>query len=66
MMLIDGKHAPYAFWPDFMILSLFPAKSFPSVPQMFPRIFDALHQVSLYLTVLALPLTAPALDCSHT
>ena len=36
-LLIDGRHAPYA-------ISLFPS----SVPQMFRRIFDALHQVFLF------------------
>ena len=50
MILTVGRHASYMLWHENSDLSLLlPPKSFPSIPEMFPRIFDALHQVFLFM-----------------
>ncbi len=42
IMLIVGRHVSYAFRSEIPNISLlFALKSFPSIPQGFPRIFDA-------------------------
>ena len=48
MILIVGRHVPYALWSEFSNISLLFRQKFPSIPQIFPCIFHALHHVFLF------------------